>query len=256
MATVWTGDPARGPRRVEDQVRARSGSTCRTRPSRASRSAATSSPASAASSRRDARPVPRDEVGRDLHGHAADEPVRAVDDRAATAGRSSPRARSRSRRTRRSGSASRSWRRPCATSYDLSLGADRRPDLRSLVGSVVSLFRGGSRPTASASGSCWSSGSAACGGALLLAAAGAQLLGALRLPASRGSRRRERSVGERPRRPALVPARRSAGLRSGSGRRRSRSAASWSRSLCRRSCTPAASRGLRRARPRLPRCAP
>ena len=52
MATVWTGDPARGHRaRARGSSPARSGSTSRTRPSRASRSAATSSPASGASSR-------------------------------------------------------------------------------------------------------------------------------------------------------------------------------------------------------------
>ena len=51
MATVWTGDPARGHRLARaDQGRARSGSTCRTPRSRGSRSAGTSSPASAASS--------------------------------------------------------------------------------------------------------------------------------------------------------------------------------------------------------------
>ena len=50
MATVWTGDPARGHRLARRIKAGRSGSTCRTPRSPASRSAATSSPASAASS--------------------------------------------------------------------------------------------------------------------------------------------------------------------------------------------------------------
>ena len=108
MATVWTGDPApRAPRRREDQVRdgrdqhavhrvprdpVRRLQAVRLRPR---------------ARRRDARPLPRDEVGRHVHRHAADEPVRAVAAGLRTAGPSSPRARSRRRRTRRSGSASR-----------------------------------------------------------------------------------------------------------------------------------------------------
>ena len=52
MATIWTGDPARGPpHRCADQGRARSASTCRTRHFPGSPSAATSSPASGGSSR-------------------------------------------------------------------------------------------------------------------------------------------------------------------------------------------------------------
>ena len=51
MATVWTGDPARGHRIAARINRARSASTCRTRRSPGSRSAATSSPASDVSSR-------------------------------------------------------------------------------------------------------------------------------------------------------------------------------------------------------------
>ena len=85
--------------------------------------------------------------------------------------------------------------------------------------------------------------------------AGAQLLGALRVPLRDGARRRERALVERSRRHVAGSPRRSAGSRSASARPRSRSAASRSRSSSRRSSTPGASRGrsVRSAPPASPR---
>ena len=78
FATVWTGDPARGHRPPSDQGRDDRRQHGRTPPSRGSCSADTNSPGSAVSSVRDARPLPRDEVGPRLDEPEALQPVGAL----------------------------------------------------------------------------------------------------------------------------------------------------------------------------------
>ena len=209
MATVWTGDPARGHRVARaDQGRDGRDQHAVHGVSRASRSAATSSPASGASSasrRSTSTSRRRASSSRRARGRSTRS---GCSRRHATGGRCSPRARSRRRASRLSPSGSPSSPRRCARSSTSRSGRSARccppPGWERFSRCCPGVWP----PIASASGSCWrsvSSGRAGFSSGPHMPASFEVLFALLVLDRGVGS---ERQLGERAGGDALVRAER------------------------------------------------